>query len=89
MTTTQAKETFSRWEAADYLKSDTDMVAYIEACLEEAPDDAALLAKALGDVSRARGMMPDWVGEDDDDERHPPQLCEDTSVIEEDDEDDS
>ena len=33
------------------------MVAYLRACLEEAPDDAALLAAALGDIARARGMM--------------------------------
>ena len=33
------------------------MVAYLQACLEEAPDDAALLAAALGDIARARGMM--------------------------------
>ncbi len=33
------------------------MVAYLEACLEEAPDDSALLAAALGDIARARGMM--------------------------------
>src|SRR5437016_5903253 len=32
------------------------MVAYLETCLEEAPDDAALPAKALGDIARARGM---------------------------------
>ena len=51
------KETFSRWDAADYLKSEADMVAYLEACLEEAPDDAALLANALGDIARARGMV--------------------------------
>ncbi len=50
-------EVFSRWDAADYLKSEEDMVAYLEACLAEAPDDAALLAAALGDIARARGMM--------------------------------
>lgn len=33
------------------------MVAYLQACLEEAPDDAALLTAALGDIARARGMM--------------------------------
>lgn len=33
------------------------MVAYLEACLEEAPEDSALLAAALGDIARARGMM--------------------------------
>ena len=42
------KETFSRWDAADYLKSDDDMAAYLEACLEEAPDDAAVVVAALG-----------------------------------------
>jgi probable addiction module antidote protein len=51
------KETFSRWDAADYLKSEADMAAYLEACLEEAPDDPAFLAAALGDIARAHGMV--------------------------------
>ena len=51
------KEAFSRWDAADYLKSDDDMAAYLQACLEEAPDDPALIAAALGDIARARGMV--------------------------------
>jgi len=55
--TNRPAETFSRWDAADYLKSETDMAAYLEACLAEAPDDAALLAAALGDIARARGMV--------------------------------
>ena len=33
------------------------MVAYLQACLEEAPDDATLLAAALGDIARSKGMM--------------------------------
>jgi probable addiction module antidote protein len=53
----RAKETFSRWDAADYLKSEEDMAAYLQACIEEAPDDPALIAAALGDVARARGMV--------------------------------
>jgi probable addiction module antidote protein len=53
----RVKEVFSRWDAADYLKSETDMAAYLAACLDEAPDDAALLAAAIGDIARARGMM--------------------------------
>ena len=32
------------------------MAAYLEACLEEAQGDAAFIAKALGDIARARGM---------------------------------
>jgi probable addiction module antidote protein len=52
----RTSEAFSRWDAADYLKSEKDMVAYLQACLEEAPDDAALLAASLGDIARAQGM---------------------------------
>jgi probable addiction module antidote protein len=32
------------------------MVQYLEACLEEAGDDAAFIAKALGNIARAMGM---------------------------------
>ena len=51
------KEKFSLYDTADYLKSEEDMAAYLEACLEEAPEDAALIAAALGDIARARGMV--------------------------------
>lgn len=53
VTKRRKKETFSRWDAADYLKSEEDMVAYLKACFEEAPDDPKLLAAALGDIARA------------------------------------
>jgi probable addiction module antidote protein len=52
----RVKETFARYDTADYLKSDEDMVAYLEACMEEAGDDAAFIADALGTIARARGM---------------------------------
>ena len=45
------------FDAAEYLQSDEDCAAYLQACLEQAPDDAAIFAKALGDIARARGMM--------------------------------
>ena len=32
------------------------MAAYLEACMEEAGDDAAFIAKALGTIARAKGM---------------------------------
>lgn len=32
------------------------MAAYLEACLAVANGDAALVAKALGDIARAKGM---------------------------------
>lgn len=53
----RTEETLSRWDAADYLKSEEDMAAYLRACLEEAPDDPAFIAAALGDVARVRGMV--------------------------------
>jgi len=45
------------FDAAEYLQSDEDCAAYLQACLDQAPDDAAVFAKALGDIARARGMM--------------------------------
>ena len=30
----------SRWDSAEHLKTEEDMVAYLDACLEEAGDDA-------------------------------------------------
>jgi probable addiction module antidote protein len=52
----RAKEKFSRYDTADYLKSETDMIAYLEACMDEAGDDPAVIAAALGDIARAYGM---------------------------------
>lgn len=45
-----------RWDSAEYLKTEEDMVMYLEACMEEAGDDAAFIAKALGNIARAKGM---------------------------------
>jgi probable addiction module antidote protein len=47
----------TRWDVLDHLKTDEDCLLYIEACFEEAGDDAAFITKALGDVARAKGMM--------------------------------
>ena len=42
------------WDPAEHLKSDDDMAAYLEAALEEG--DPNLIAAALGDIARAKGM---------------------------------
>lgn len=42
------------WDPADHLETEEDMVAYLEAALEE--NDPALVAAALGDIARAKGM---------------------------------
>ena len=52
----RVKETFSRYDTADYLKSEEDMAAYLEACMEEAGDDPVFVAAALGTIARAHGM---------------------------------
>jgi len=46
----------TRYDVAEHLRSPEEMAAYLEACLEEAGDDAAFIAKALGDIARAKGM---------------------------------
>ncbi len=45
-----------KWDSAEHLKTDEDMVLYLQACMEEAGDDAAFIAKALGTIARAKGM---------------------------------
>jgi probable addiction module antidote protein len=46
----------TRYDVAEHLQTPEEMVAYLEACLEEADGDAAFVAKALGDIARAKGM---------------------------------
>ena len=46
----------TRYDVADHLRTPEEMAAYLEACLEEADGDAAFIAKALGDIARAKGM---------------------------------
>ena len=49
-------EQFTRWDSAEYLKTEEDMANYLDACMEEAGDDPAFIAKALGTIARSRGM---------------------------------
>ena len=57
MTKRKTKETFSRWDAADHLRNEEEMVEYLKACMDEAGDDPAFIAAALGDIARAYGML--------------------------------
>lgn len=50
------KTSTSRFDVAEHLQTSDEMAAYLEACFEEANGDAAFIAKALGDIARARGM---------------------------------
>lgn len=46
----------TRYDVAEHLRTSEEMAAYLEACFEEADGDAAFIAKALGDIARAKGM---------------------------------
>ena len=57
MAAKRRKDTYTRWDPTENMRTEEEMAAFLEACLEEAPDDAAYLARALGHVARARGMV--------------------------------
>lgn len=44
------------YDLAEQLRTPEEMAAYLDAWLTEAPDDAAGIARALGDIARAKGM---------------------------------
>jgi probable addiction module antidote protein/putative addiction module killer protein len=46
----------SSYDVAEHLRTPEEMAAYLDAWLEEAPDDAAGIARALGNIARAKGM---------------------------------
>ena len=46
----------SGYDLAEQLRTPREMAAYLDAWLAEAPDDAAGIARALGDIARAKGM---------------------------------
>lgn len=44
------------YDVAEQLRSPEEMAAYLDAWLSDAPDDVAGIARALGDIARAKGM---------------------------------
>ena len=60
MTKSAAKKTIKTrtipYDVAEQLRTPQEMAAYLDAWLDEAPDDAAGIARALGDIARAKGM---------------------------------
>ena len=46
----------SRWDSAEYLKSEADIAEYWKECLAEGADDPAFITAALNNIARARGM---------------------------------
>ena len=44
------------YDVANHLRTAADRAAYLDAWLEDAPEDVAGIARALGDIARAAGM---------------------------------
>ena len=49
-------ERFSRWDAAEHLRTPEDARLYLHACAEEDPGDGSLIRAALNDVARSGNM---------------------------------
>ena len=47
-------KTMAKWDTAELLNSEADVVAYLSAALEDG--DTALLTVALGNIARAKGI---------------------------------
>jgi probable addiction module antidote protein len=50
------KTVTTRYDVAEHLRTPEEMAAYLEARLDGADGDAASVAKALGDIARAKGI---------------------------------
>lgn len=50
------RETYRPFDAAEYIKSEEDMANYLQAMIEESGGDPRMIAVALGDIARAKGM---------------------------------
>jgi len=50
----KTKTKTKRWDAADDLKRERDVIAYLQAAFEDG--DSGVVAAALGDIARAKGM---------------------------------
>lgn len=46
----------TRYDVAEHLRTKEEMALYLDACIEESGGGAAFIAKALGDIARAKGM---------------------------------
>lgn len=44
------------YDVSEQLRTPEEMAAYLDAWLQDAPEDAAGIARALGDIARTKGM---------------------------------
>ncbi len=50
----RAKVKTTTWDAAEHLKTEKDVAAYLEAAIEDG--DPVVISAAIGDIARAKGM---------------------------------
>ncbi|MEK6582106.1 MAG: addiction module antidote protein [Nitrospirota bacterium] len=50
----KSKVKITQWDAAEHLKTEEDIAAYLEAAIEEG--DPVVISAAIGDIARAKGM---------------------------------
>ncbi len=48
--------TFTRWDAAEHLRTPEDARLYLEACAEEDPGDGSVIRAALNDIARSENL---------------------------------
>jgi probable addiction module antidote protein len=51
-----AKTVTMKYDVSEHLRTPEEMAAYLEACMDETIGDGAFIAKAPGDIARAKGM---------------------------------
>lgn len=57
MNKTRASKTHTRrYDVAEHLRTPEEMALYLSACIDESDGDASFVAKAIGDIARAKGM---------------------------------
>lgn len=57
VSTTSHAETVA-YDVAEHLRTPKEMAAYLDAWLEDAPVDAVKIARAQGNIARAKGVTP-------------------------------
>jgi probable addiction module antidote protein len=52
----RARTKTTAYDVAEHLRTPKEIAAYLAAWLEDSPEDSAGIARALGDIARAKGM---------------------------------
>lgn len=56
MSKPKTKTKTTPYDVSEYLRTPEEMALYLDACIAESDGDPAFIAKAIGDIARAKGM---------------------------------